>query len=167
MSDPLPRLLSAYKGRGLLVDTNILLLYFVGTCDLRLITTFKRTRQFTFEDFELLLRLFKWFGTIVTTPNILTEVNNLAGQLSAAHVRIWRSQFQNRISILSEEYVPTEQALESPHYLSCGLTDAGVIEVSRGRLLALTDDLQLFISLQSEGIDAINFNHLRTLNWVS
>ncbi len=117
MSDPLPRLLSAYKGRGLLVDTNILLLYFVGICDLRLITTFKRTRQFTTEDFELLLGLFKWFGTIVTTPNILTEVNNLAGQLSATHARFWRSQFQSRISSLSEEYVPAVQASESRHYL--------------------------------------------------
>lgn len=166
MTDPLIRLVQTYKGRGLLVDTNILLLYCVGTCDPRLITTFKRTQQFTLEDFDLLRRLFNWFGTIVTTPNILTEVHNLAGQLPTDQVRMWRRQFRNRISNLSEEYLSSVQTSESPQYLNCGLTDAGVIEISRGRLLALTDDLKLFVALQSEGVDAVNFNHLRTSNWI-
>lgn len=166
MTDPLTRLVQTYKGRGLLVDTNILLLYFVGTCDRRLITSFKRTRQFTAEDLDFLLRLFDWFGTIVTTPNILTEVHNLAGQMPDNQVRTWRSQFRSRISSLSEEYLPSAKISESAQYLHCGLADAGVIEISRGRLLALTDDLKLFVALQSEGVDAVNFNHLRTSNWI-
>ena len=165
MTDPLLQLLQNYKGRGLLVDTNILLMYFVGAADPHLIGTFKRTQQFVLEDLDLLHRMFNWFGTVVTTPNILTEVNNLASQLPSNQARSWRHEFRNRVSTLSEEYLSSQHVADKPQYLNCGLTDTGVIEASRARLLVLTDDLHLFIALQSEGIDAINFNHLRTSNW--
>ena len=45
------------------------------------ITTFKRTQQFVEEDFQLLRLLLGYFDKIITTPNILTEVSNLAGHL--------------------------------------------------------------------------------------
>jgi hypothetical protein len=78
------QLLGRYKSRGILIDTNLLLLYFVGKYDPRRILSFGRTksRAFTLEDFKLLLVVFDYFDRVITTPNILTEVSNLSSKLS-------------------------------------------------------------------------------------
>jgi hypothetical protein len=140
-------------------------MYFVGLVDPALISAYKRTRQFSLEDFELLLRICRWFQQIVTTPNILTEVNNLAGQLSHEQTRRWRSKFRSSIASFVEEYISTNSACDSPQFELCGLTDSTILEVAHGKRLVLTDDLDLYVRLQSAGVDALNFNHLRTLNW--
>jgi len=75
-------LLESYRKKGILVDTNILLLYFVGSVNPKRISQFKRTNQFNVDDFELLIQILGYFQKIVTTPNILTEVSNLIGQLT-------------------------------------------------------------------------------------
>jgi len=64
MTESLPTLIAKYKKRGILVDTNILLLYYVGLYDPLLIPKFKRTIMFTIEDFNLLLMLFNRFNKI-------------------------------------------------------------------------------------------------------
>jgi hypothetical protein len=73
--------LARYRTAGVLVDTNLLLVYFVGAFDPALIPKFKRTRMYTLEDHPLLVRVLGFFEKVVTTPHILTEVSNLAGQL--------------------------------------------------------------------------------------
>ncbi len=77
----LDTLLARYKSKGVVIDTNLLLLYFVGLYDPHRIQKFKRTMTFVLEDFYTLLSFFNYFDKVVTTPNILTEVNSLAGQL--------------------------------------------------------------------------------------
>ncbi len=52
MSADLARLIHEYRPRGMLVDTNILLLFFVGSYNLRPITKFKRANQFSEQDHE-------------------------------------------------------------------------------------------------------------------
>ncbi len=166
MSELFVNLISKYRRKGLLVDTNILLLYFIGICDPNWIAGFKRTSQFVIEDFQLLVRILNCFERRVTTPNVLTEINNLAGQLSRDNLRAWRVQFRDSLSSdFLERFIPSKTAVKNGGFLRCGLTDAGVICASRGRFLVLTDDLDLYITLQSEGVDAINFNHLRSLTW--
>lgn len=72
-------LIKSYKQRGILIDTNILLLWFVGSVNRQRISKFNRTEKFEPEDYDLLLRLLEYFfPKIVTTPNILTEVNSLS-----------------------------------------------------------------------------------------
>jgi hypothetical protein len=44
-------------GAGLLVDTNLLVLFAVGTVNRNRIETFKRTSQYTKGDFDLLVRV--------------------------------------------------------------------------------------------------------------
>ena len=73
-------LIERYRAKGILVDANLLLLYFIGKFDSRQVATFKRTSQFTAEDFKLLDRLLNQFARIVTTPQVLAEVNSLSGQ---------------------------------------------------------------------------------------
>ncbi len=92
-------LLSQYSPKGLLVDTNILLLYFVGQTNQERIQKFKRTQQFNLDDCELLVSILSKFSKIVTTPNILTEVSNLLNQLGEPERTQSFKLFANLISI--------------------------------------------------------------------
>jgi len=77
----LDRLVAKHRRNGVLVDANLLLLYLVGRWDYRLVPKFKRTDRYTVSDFILLTRFLAQFAKILTTPNVLTEVSNLCGNM--------------------------------------------------------------------------------------
>ena len=159
------RLIQRYKQAGILVDTTILLLYFIGAYDQDLIPKFKRTRQFTVEDHAILIRLLGLFDKIVTTPNILTEVSNLSGQLGEPKKSEYFKKFSSGISLLEEEYVASKDVADMQEFVRFGLTDTGIVHLTRGKYLVLTDDFRLSQYLQSAEVDVINFNHIRPAYW--
>ncbi len=163
--DHLIKLLEFYRNRGLLLDANLLLLYVVGRCDIRAVTSFKRTKIFTPEDYGLLENFVRYFRSIVTTPNILTEVSNLLNQLPDNIKAEHFVQFANVIESLNEEYVASALLAIQPQFEKFGLTDFSIITEARGRYLILTDDFRLSNYLQSLRVDVINFNHIRTYHW--
>ena len=168
MSNPLlSELVQRYRTTGVLVDTNILLLLFVGSVESRLIERFKRTmaRGFKVSDYELLMNFLKLFESrVVTTPHILTEVSNLAGQLGSQKQRFF-SHFAKGISRLIEYYEPSENLAQAESFVKFGLTDTAIIDLVKGQFLVLTDDFRLYNYLGKQGVDVINFNHLRFASW--
>jgi rRNA-processing protein FCF1 len=160
-------LLVKYARKGIVVDTNILLLLFVGLTNRDRIKEFKRTDKFISEDYDTLVQLLEKFSLIVVTPNILTEVNSFINQLKEPE----RSQclliFSKLISTekFDEKYIEAQQVVSQQEFIRFGLTDCGIVEVARDRYLVLTEDLKFSSHLYSLGIDTINFNNIRTLNW--
>lgn len=159
------QLIQRYKQTGIFVDTNILLLYFIGAFDQNLIPKFKRTRQFTIEDHTILVRILDFFDKVVTTPNILTEVSNLSGQLGEPAKSDYFKKFSSDITLLEEEYMASRDVADMQEFVRFGLTDTGIVHLTRGRYLVLTDDFRLSQYLRSAGVDVINFNHIRIAYW--
>lgn len=155
-----------YRKCGVLVDTNLLLMYFVGAHDPEEIPRFKRTKQFTPEDHTLLIRFLGLFGRIVTTPHVLTEVSNLAGQLAdPTKVGVF-AKLGAGIKLFDEEHSPAVEIASQPTFTRFGLTDSAILYQVKGRYLVLTDDFRLSQYLQSAGVDVFNFNHLRMYNLI-
>src|SRR3954449_12972083 len=75
-------LLAGYAGKGLLLDANLLLLLVVGIADRKQAAKFKRLSMFAPEDFDLLVQVVASFRRLYVTPNVATEVSNLAGALT-------------------------------------------------------------------------------------
>jgi rRNA-processing protein FCF1 len=165
MNEAILPLINRYHQRGVLIDTNILLLYFVGSFARKLIPTFKRTKQFTIEDYQLLLRLIGRFRKHITTPNILTEVSNLSGSLDESLHFAYFQKFAEHLTLLEEHYVESHKVTTHQYFTKLGLTDAGIFTAVKGKYLVLAEDFPLSQSLQKEGIACINFNHIRTLGW--
>lgn len=163
MIDYYTTLLQKHSQTGILPDTNILLLYFVGVLDVNLINRFKRTvNKFSIEDYYLLYNLLNNFQAMVTTPNILTEVSNLAGQLNDPAKSQFFTLLARSITLLKEHYIPSTDTAQTPAFIKFGITDAGIAQIKP--YLVLTEDFALAQYLQSQNIDAINFNHIRVLN---
>ncbi|MEM9136987.1 MAG: PIN domain-containing protein [Cyanobacteria bacterium P01_F01_bin.42] len=154
-----------YREQGIIVDTNILLLYVVGVTNRQRIQKFKRTCQFLPEDFDLLKQILAYFKMVITTPSILTEVNSLANQLGEPERSRCLSRLKVLMSRLEEKYQRSATIAEDQYFQRFGLTDCGILSLANARYLVLTDDLRLTNHLNSYGIDAVNFNNLRELNW--
>ena len=165
MIDSIIELVQRYRDSGILVDTNILLLYFIGKYDVNRIPLFKRTAQFAIEDFNILSILLAQFKRIISTPNILSEVSNLSQQLGEPNRTGFFDTFAEQIYILDECYIESKSVSKKGEFTKFGLTDSVTINLSFKKYLILTDDFRLSNYLAKNEIDVINFNHIRVLGW--
>ncbi len=106
--------------------------------------------------------LLGYFDKIITTPNILTEVSNLSGQLEGNLKLAYFLSMVNIIGELEEQFTASHHLATQVEFAHFGLTDTGIAHLARGQYLVLTDDYRLAAHLLELGVDAINFNHLRT-----
>jgi hypothetical protein len=154
-------LLKQHIGRPAILDSNMLLLYWCASFDPGLVSTFKRLNSFQDEDIELLLETLKVFSAIRTTPHVLTEVSNLANSLPKWRKQDWSEYFSRQIEIIAEEWIPAHSIATDP-LMVLGLTDAGLAALASTHVI-LTIDFPLSNSLESRGLNVINFTHLRSL----
>ncbi|MCC5613443.1 hypothetical protein LC612_43920 [Nostoc sp. CHAB 5834] len=149
--------------RGVLIDTNLLILWVVGAMNPSQISTYKRTNQYSSEDYSLLTSYIDRFKVILTTPNILTEASNL--------LEGYTYKGQQALSLLERVAQKTQEVfhsslsimdIHSKSYLKFGLSDAIIHHLAADNYTVLTDDLKFCSYLQSQGLLAINFNNLRT-----
>jgi len=157
---------SRSRGGTLLIDTNLLVLLLVGALDLEQVEKFRRTRAYTREDYALLASFVAGYSRMLTTPNVLTEVSNLVGQLAEPLRRralvalgiLTTEQFQ-------EHAKASKELVIDRHFPVLGLADTSIIDAAGKGVTVLTDDLGLYARLSSAGGDVINFNHIRSGAW--
>jgi hypothetical protein len=158
-------LIEKHHGKGVLVDTNLLVFFLVGSVNKHRIPNFKRTQNFTVEDFDLLVRLISWFGNkLFATPHVLTQVSDLA-DLPGKEKREIRRLFRVVTEQIDESYDPSRVLVADHTFERLGLADAAIATVCDRGVLVLTADLELQLEVQRRGADALNFNHVRPLGW--
>ncbi len=115
-----------------------------------------------------MLKLTSELKNLVTTPNILTEINSLANQLGKPErsecFAIFAGFVQN-VDILNEYYMKSQEALSADKLIKFGLTDSVILTLAQGNYLVLTGELKLANYLHNVEVDVINFNNIRVLNW--
>ena len=163
----IPYLINKHRNTGIIIDTNLMILYLVGKHNPDQIKSFKRTQPYTKDDFILLNRFIKFFKTLLTTPNILTEVSNLTSSLDEQTGVKFFVSFKKLIGTLKEEYINSIIASEGKVFSKFGLTDAAIAELANGNYLVLTEDLNLYCFLVRIGVDVINLNHIRSQQWLN
>jgi rRNA-processing protein FCF1 len=162
MNDYIEGLLNQYKQQGILIDTNILLLLFVGIVNPDRIEKFERTENFKKEDYDILSATIQGFAKIVVTPNILTEVSSFINKLKEPERSQCFEAMSQAFDRLDEFYIESNTATQVEKFAKYGLTDSGIISLAqRDSYLVLTDDFKLAGYLQKIGIDTINFNNIR------
>ena len=151
-------------GGGLFIDSNLLVLLVVGSVGRELISKHRRLREYTAEDYEILLNLLSPVDRIYVTPNTLTETSNLLSQ----HGEPERSRFLDRLRLIiheSEELVvASSEASDNSAFSRLGLTDAALLEAVTDETPVLTVDLGLYLAaLEKSDHAAVNFTHHRWL----
>lgn len=154
-------ILSKHRRSGVFVDTNLMVVLVLGSYDPNCLERHKRTR-FVYEPahFRLLLSLLSRFERKLTTPNILTEVDNLVRQISEAEQAAIALHFQRLVKEMFEIYQESSAHLGGEFHKKVGLTDAILIELAKNHLI-VTADFRLANRIEAMGRNVINFNHIR------
>jgi len=154
-------LLKPYVGKPAILDSNLLLLQWCAGFDKELVSNFKRLNCFQDEDIELLSETLKVFSVIRTTPHVLTEVSNLANSLPQWIKEDWAGHFSRQIQVIPEEWT-SAATIATGDFMWLGLIDAALASLAKTHVI-LTLDFPLSNSLESQGLNVINFTHLRSL----
>jgi hypothetical protein len=155
-------LVERYRNQGLLIDSNLALLYLIGLYNVGLVgdAKYKKLAKYGQEEFDILLRLKEAFSKAVTTPHVLTEVSNLANDLPEQTKAACLRKFHETFAEIDELSIPSMDAAQRPEFPFLGLTDSALAIVSR-QYLIVTDDARFVKKLNESGLEALNFNHLR------
>jgi hypothetical protein len=163
----LQSLIVKYRSRGILLDSNLLVLLFVGLTAPDLVGDFKRTKNqgFTEKEFSLLQSVVETFSRIITTPYILTETSNYIFQLHGEKQQLALQIIAKSIQSFKERRPESKKLVLAKGFFNFGLTDTAILDLPPKRYLVLSIDAALVIALQKKGVEVINFNHLRQLDW--
>jgi hypothetical protein len=145
----------------ILIDTNLLVLFIVGTVSRQYISKHKRLTQFIPEDYDVLLEILNQASSLLITPNTLTETSNLVAYIyEPARTEIF-IVFQQFLNNWREIYIPSTTVSARQEFIRLGLADAAMLEALSKDMLLLTTDLDLYLVASSLGFSAVNFNQIR------
>lgn len=152
--------------RGILIDTNVLLLYLFGRYQPGAVGRRKRLEHYGLEDADLIMQFLARFDRVLTTQHVLAETSNLARQIVGGARQLELSLKLHPLFCLDtpDSFASCRvdgRAIDVGVFARLGLTDAGLASLVAADLLLLTDDLDLYVAAVSTGGDAINFTHMR------
>lgn len=158
-------LIGKHCARGILVDTNVLLLYLFGLYQPDAIGR-KRLERYTLGDAELIVHFIGRFEHVLTTQHVLAETSNLARQIiSGTRQRELLRQLHPLFCLPGQHAFKSRNvsgtSVDAELFARLGLTDASLASLVAADTLLLTDDLDLYVAAVSNGGDAINFTHMR------
>lgn len=149
--------------RSILLDTNILLLLIVGTYGRQLIGQHKRTKIFTPEDYDLLVKHIEPYQRWWVTSHSLGEVSNLLRQTrTQQQAKALMACFATLCNGLKESHIGKDRLFQDALYMRLGITDTGIMLKAKRVNCVLTVDLDLHNEILKRGYKSENFNHLRS-----
>ena len=140
---------------GLLLDTGLLLLLTVGFDSPEKISKFKRTQNFSTQDYDALLLITDASKKLITTPNVLTEASNILFPDFYPALAILTAKFE-------ECYLPSLEVMQYDvkSYHKFGLTDTVLKKLAKDNILILTIDAPFYHYASSLGLPVELFNHI-------
>lgn len=150
------RLVQEYRGRGVFLDTNLLLLFVVGLRSSERVRSHRRLQRFTPDDAEALYRFCGLFSRIVTMPHVLTQTSDLLRDDEQLYLK-------QVIDLAQEEFVPSREVATMHQYPYLGLADAAILARIAGAFLVLSDDGLLVAEVQSLNGGALSFGWVQAI----
>ena len=157
------------RDKGLILDANVLLLLILGGINPAWIAKFERTRNYQISDYEALNNAVKSFvqffrAGFASTPNILTEVSNLANKMTGEMRERFYEEFSQVIANLHcEEYINSGMVSQSDRFADFGLTDLGIAHIAEDRYLVISTDGSLVSYLRKLKMNAFTLDDLKLL----
>jgi len=146
------------KNKGVVLDTNMLLLFYLRFIGLKHLSSFKRTSGFIEEDYYTLIDLLE-FSPIYATPSIFTEASNL---IEGYNHDEGLHKLGDMITVLPEIHNSSRTLIKQPTFAKLGLTDSSIYYLCNLGFTSITIDFKLYGFLVNNKLSVINFNHLRS-----
>ena len=148
-----------HQSNGILLDANLLLLLALGGLDNKLIGH-GRMSSFVSEDFRKLNQTVASFRFRLTTPNILTEVDDLGRKDVKGREQQFRDVLKKLELGMLEKFIPSRGILADAADQWLGLADGASLKIDQPYLF-LTTDAKLWGKAVRSKVVAVNWNHVR------
>ena len=168
--DDIRRYIRKYQPDGLIVDTNILILFLVGSYDINQIEKLKvlnnSDKKYSIDDFKLLKELFEYFKKIIIIPQVIAELSNLSITGGGVNGNKLNDYLQIVIKFLKRAEERHQQTnclwgMELSVIGKYGFTDMTLFELSKQtKMQILTDEMPLYVYSQNK-IPIIKFGHIK------
>lgn len=151
-------MIEKYRSRGLLLDSNLLLLHLVGTVNASLVGVggYGRLSGFGIRQTLILQQLIATFVRVVTTAHVLTEVSNLVNDLHGVRKAQVLGAFVSTLEMISEQDISSYKAGRRSEFSYLGLTDSVLTEMS-GSFLIVSNDGRMVDMLRQHGVEALKW----------
>lgn len=136
----------------IVIDTNALILLIIGLIDPNLISTHKRTSIYTINDYNRLLTVVGRIENLVVLPNVWTETDNLLNNFKGDHRYLYFEQIRKIVKSSTEQYLQTTNILDEYYFISLGVTDSLLLQLSKDAKFLVTGDSSLSDYAQALGI---------------
>jgi hypothetical protein len=144
-----------------LIDTNVLILFIVGSTGRSIVAAHKRcNNQFSEEDFDLLLAVLGDAPELILLPNVVTEASNLLAQIANPYKDALLRTLKVAVLTFREVYVASRTAVERAEFKFIRLTDCALLDTRDKSFHLLTVDLDLYLAFSRAGRPATNFRHV-------
>ncbi len=144
------------------MDTNLLTVLIIGSLGEGEIEKNKKTRDYTSEDFQLLDDLLEGFKGVCSTPHVITETSNLLDWMKGNHREQVFELLTNFIIQHDEYFIRSNELVLNPIFSKLGLTDTCLFQIAKtNNLVLITSDVELYSYASGQGVECINFNHIR------
>ena len=167
MNPNIGSLISQYREKGILIDTNLLLVLLVGNVQPRLIGRTARTDGYSIEDYEHITDILSHFNRFITMPQILTETGNLLKRnCPNENTRLdLNREFAIfvHLGLTREVRKLSRRVTIHPKFSNLGYADAAILTVAAGKYLLLTADEPLQNFAGALGVDVLPFQWLRAM----
>lgn len=146
-----------HTGRGILIDTNLLVLYLVGLMDPARIRSYPKTEVFSLAEFRFVQGVAAAAAPLLTTPAILNELSHLCEKLPASWVQILIPQLE----VWEERHVPSLESARDSRFAKLGFADMSILRIAGSEgCLVVTNDARLTLALEAMHVDVINVQRL-------
>jgi hypothetical protein len=149
------------------IDANLLLLLIVGSTDVAYIDAHRRLRHdYTKTDFDLLCQVISLFDEIALLPHTLTEVSNLARQISPPARNRIQAKLADFIEATGEMPMSSIDGARREEFVSFGLTDAVIlhccsVDMEGVAFTLLTADRPLATQAEMHGYEVFHFEQFK------
>lgn len=146
---------------ALVIDANLLALLVVGETGRENVARHKRTRQYSTEDYEDIVRLVLPPRRLVVCAHVLAETSNLVRLTNEPLKSTLTRVLGALIEKVEEADTKSAGVVGEANYVRLGLTDAILLTLIERDGTLLSDDLDLCLAAERAGRRVINYNYVR------
>ncbi|MDR0564201.1 MAG: hypothetical protein LBG78_04610 [Azoarcus sp.] len=143
--------------RDVLVDTNVFILFLAGQINENRIEQYSRNSLYTKEAYYFLLNLLFKFDRIITSPNILTEVDNILNRVSGDDKHKYLELVKKIYKQTVEKYIKTVDVSQNYFFDTLGVTDSSILMMAQECDLLISGDSTLCGYAISLNINTFDF----------
>jgi predicted nucleic acid-binding protein len=148
--------------RKIVLDSNIFVLYLVGQINKNQIDNYTRNSFWDTRDFDFFVDLLEAEESeIITSPNVLTEADNILNTISGEDKYRYLELVRNIYDKSVEIYMESRNVSKEMFFDALGLADSVVLKIAQKSDLLISGDSRLCDCAKSLGVKVFDFKEYK------